>query len=77
MIDEQVEKSNKIISDLMTYVKEGVFALSETNVDLVLKETVDIMQKSDNVEPVRLPNPELSPVMADGGQQRSGSDARW
>ena len=66
--DEQVEKSNKIISDLMTCVKEGVFALSETNVDLVLKETVDIMQKSDNVELVRLPNPELSPVMADGDQ---------
>ncbi len=68
IIDEAVDKSNKIITDLMTYVKDGVFALTETDLDKVLEETVEIMLKSDNVELLRLPNPDLSPVMADGDQ---------
>lgn len=68
IIDQQVDKSNKIINDLMTFVKVGAFTLTETDLEHVLEETVETMLKRDNVELLQVLDPDLSPVMADGDQ---------
>ncbi|PKB70485.1 MAG: hypothetical protein BZY87_10175 [SAR202 cluster bacterium Io17-Chloro-G6] len=68
VIDQQVIKSNQIITDLMTFVKTGTFALTETDLNLVLEESLETLVKHDNIELSREANPDLSPVMADGGQ---------
>ena len=68
IIEYQLIKSNKIITDLMTFVNVGSFPLTETNLEHVLEEFVEMMVKRDNIEVIQVSNPELSPVMADGDQ---------
>ena len=68
IIDDQVVTSNKIITDLMTFVNVGSFPLTETNLGQVLEGSMATMQKNDNVELSRVVDPSLSLVMADGGQ---------
>lgn len=68
IIDQQVIRSNKIITDLLTFVRVGAFTLTETDLDQVLAESLETMLKNDNVELFQLLDPDLSPVMADGDQ---------
>lgn len=68
IIDLQIVRSNKIITDLMTFVNIGAFTLTETHLDQVLAETLETMVNNENVELSRHMDPDLFPVMADGEQ---------
>ena len=68
IIDQQVGKSNRIISDLMTFARVGSPNLTETRLERVLEECLETMAKNDNVELTLRVAPDLPAVMADGDQ---------
>ena len=68
IIDAQVGKSDRIISDLMTFARVGSPNLTETCLDQVLDESLETLAKNDNVELSLDMAPDLPAVMADGDQ---------
>ena len=68
MINNQVARSNGIITDLMTFARVVPLELTKTRLDEVLEESLNTMLKAEKVEISRHLDPNLSAVMADSEQ---------
>ena len=68
IIDQQIGRSNRIITDLMTFARVGSPTLSETHLDKVLEEAMETMVKNDNITLSQHVDSDLYSVMADGEQ---------
>lgn len=68
IIDQQIIRSNRIITDLMTFARVGSPTLTETDLAKVLEETLETMVINDNVKLSQEIDSDLYPVMADGEQ---------
>ena len=66
--EEEVEHSNQIISDLMTFTRVDVSSLSATNLAEAVDNALSTMEIHDNVRIVKQLDPHLPEVMADGEQ---------
>ena len=66
--EEEVEHSNQIISDLMSFTRVGVSSLSPTNLGVALDGALVNMEIRDNVGVTKQIDPQLPEVMADGDQ---------
>ena len=68
IIDQQVDRSNKYITDMMTFADVVDPVLAETRLDEVVRETLETMSKNDNITLMPRLDPDLHPVLADGEQ---------
>ena len=68
IIDQQIARSNGIITDLMTFVRVGAPALTPTRLEEVIEESLATMGRNENVSLSTRIDPDLRPVMADGEQ---------
>ena len=68
IIDQQIARSNGIITDLMTFVRVGAPALTPTSLEEVIEESMATMDKNENISLSTRIDPDLRPVMADGEQ---------
>ena len=66
--EEEVEHSNAIISDLMSFARVGVPSLSPTNLGEVVGSVLSTMEIRENVHVVKQFDPDLPEIMADGEQ---------
>lgn len=65
IIDQQIARSNRIISDLMTFARVSTPNLMLTDLDQVVEESLATMDKNKNITVSTRTDPDLSPVMAD------------
>ena len=68
IIDEEVEHSNEIISDLMSFARVGVPSLSPTNLKEVIDNALSSIELRENVQVVKRLDPDLPEIPADGEQ---------
>ena len=68
IIDQQITRSNRIITDLMTFARVGSPELTETHLAKVLEECLDTMVLNDNINVSQQIDSDLYPVMADSEQ---------
>ena len=68
IIDNQVNKSNQSITDLMDFAKLKEATLVETNLDVVLEQALETMSKRDDIDLLKNIESNIQPVMADGEQ---------
>ena len=68
IIERQVESSNQIITDLMTFARVNGPSLSPTNLGVVIENTLSGMQLKENLHLVKQFDPHLPEVSADGEQ---------
>ena len=68
IIDNQVNKSNQIITDLMDFAKLKEASLIKTNVDEVLEHALETLSKRDDIDFLKNIESDIQPVMADGEQ---------
>ena len=68
IINQQIDRSNRIITDLMTFARVGPPILTEIYVDKVLEESLETMVKNDNLTLSKQVHPDLCPVMGDSEQ---------
>ena len=66
--DEEVEHSNAIISDLMSFARVGIPSLSATNLEEVVGNVLSTMEIRENVHVVKQFDPDLPEMMADPEQ---------
>ena len=66
--EDEVEHSNAIISDLMSFARVGVPSLSPTNLEEVVGNTLSTMEIREDVHVVKQFDPDLPEVMADAEQ---------
>ena len=66
--EEEVEHSNQIISDLMSFARVGVSSLSPTNLAEAVASALSTMEIRDNIILVKQLDTQLPEVMADGEQ---------
>jgi len=66
--EEEVEHSNAIISDLMSFARVDVPSLSPTNLGEVVGNVLSTMEIRDNIHIVKQLDSDLPAVMADGEQ---------
>ena len=66
--EDEVEHSNAIISDLMSFTRVGVPSLSPTNLEEVVGNTLSTMEIREDVHVVKQFDPDLPEVMADAEQ---------
>jgi len=66
--EEELEHSNAIISDLMTFTRVGVPSLSLTNLGEAVDHALATVQLRDNVRLLKQTDPDLPEVLADGEQ---------
>ena len=66
--EEEVEHSNAIISDLMSFARVGVPSLSPTNLGEVVGSVLSTMEIRENVHVVKQFDPDSPEIMADGEQ---------
>ena len=70
VIDDQIAKSEHIITGLMSFARVAALKLTKTHLDKTLEESLETMVKNDNVVLLWQLDPNLDPVMADGDQLR-------
>lgn len=68
IIDQQISRSNGTITELMTFANVKELELAETQVDQVLEDALEMMDKNENVTYSQHFEPGLNPVMADQDQ---------
>ena len=68
IIEEEVEHSNQIISDLMTFARVGTPSLSPTKLGEVIENALASVEVRENVQVVKQFDPDLPGVLADGEQ---------
>ncbi len=68
IIDNQVNKSNQSITDLMDFAKLKEATLVETNLDVVLAQALETLSQRDDIDLLKNIEPNIQPVMADGEQ---------
>ena len=68
IIDEEVEHSNEILSDLMSFARVGVFSISPTNLEGVIDNALSSIELRENVQLVKRLDPDLPEIPADGEQ---------
>ena len=68
VIDHEVDKSNRTITELLDFAKMENAVLRETSVKKEMEEAFETWVKDDGVTLVIDVHPDLFPVMADGGQ---------
>ena len=68
IIEKEITRSNKIITDLMDFARVRRPALRKTDVNLLVKEAVSRSKVPENVEVITHLKKGLSPLMADPGQ---------
>ena len=68
IIDEEVEHSNEIISDLMSFARVGVTSLSPTNLGDMIENALSSIDLRENVQVVKRLDPDLPEIPADGEQ---------
>ena len=68
IVDEEVEHSNQIIADLMTFARVGTPSLSPTNLGKIVDNALSSMEVRENVHVVKQFAPDLPDVLADGEQ---------
>ncbi len=68
IIEKEITRSNKIITDLMDFARVRRPALRKTDVNLLVKEAVSRSKVPGNVEVITHLKKGLSPLMADPGQ---------
>lgn len=68
IVNQQIDRSNRIITDLLTFARVGPTSMSETHLEKVLAATLETLVKNDNIELSQYLDPNLCPVMADGEQ---------
>ena len=66
--EEEVEHSNAIISDLMSFARVGIPSLSATNLEQVVGNVLSTMEIRENVHVVKQFDPDLPEIMADPEQ---------
>ena len=66
--EEEVEHSNQIISDLMSFARVGVSSLSPTNLGEAVSNALSTMEIRDNVHVINQLDSDLPEVMGDGEQ---------
>ena len=66
--EEEVEHSNAIISDLMSFARVGVPSLSATNLEEVVGNVLSTMKIRENVQVIKQFDPDLPQLMADAEQ---------
>ena len=66
--EEEVEHSNAIISDLMSFARVGIPSLSTTNLEGVVGNVLSTMEIRENVHVVKQFDPDLPEIMADPEQ---------
>ena len=66
--EDEVEHSNAIISDLMSFARVGVPSLLPTNLEEVVGSTLSTMEIREDVHVVKQFDPDLPEVMADAEQ---------
>ena len=79
IIDNQVNKSNQSITDLMDFAKLKEATLVETNLDVVLEQALETMSKRDDIDLLKNIESNIQPVMADGErseERRVGKECR-
>ena len=70
IVEDEVDHSNNIISDLLSFSRVTSPTLSSTDVGAVLDSTIYSLEIRDDVRIVKALDPELPEVMADGEQLR-------
>ena len=70
IVEQQIGRSDEIIHDLMTFANVGAPSLVDTHLDKVIEESLETIAKNDNVTFAQHLEPDLHPVIADGGQIR-------
>ncbi|MCK4449950.1 MAG: hypothetical protein KAX26_05100, partial [Anaerolineae bacterium] len=68
IIEKEITRSNKIITDLMDFARVRRPALRKTDVNLLVREAVSRSKVPGNVEVITHLKKGLSPLMADPGQ---------
>ena len=68
IIEEEVEHSNQIISDLMSFARVGTTSLSPTNLGAVIESALSSVEVRENVHVVKRFDSEFPEVLADGEQ---------
>ena len=68
IIEKEITRSNKIITDLMDFARVRRPALRKTDVNLLVREAVSRSKVPENVEVITHLKKGLSPLMADPGQ---------
>jgi len=68
IIDQQIARSNRIITDLMSFARVSAPTLTSTRLDEVIEESLATMDKNENITLSTFVDQNLHPVMADGEQ---------
>ena len=67
-IDQQIARSNRIITDLMTFARVSPPTLTPSRVEDILQESLTTMSQQENVRLSKTIADDLRPIMADGEQ---------
>ena len=68
IIDNQINKSNQSIADLMSFAKLKEATLVETTLVEVLEQALETLSKRDDIDSLKYIESDIQPVMADGEQ---------
>ena len=68
IIDNQINKSNQSIADLMNFAKLKESTLVEANLVQVLEQALETLSKRDDIDFLKYIESDIQPVMADGEQ---------
>lgn len=68
IMEDQINNSNQIITDLLDFVRIQAPTLSATNLEEIIENAISSVEPRENVHIIKRFDPDLVEVLADGGQ---------